>query len=889
MGWQDDQKIDEEEEKKPRWMSDPLAEKDFGRTTGGQIYGRLADALGTPAELAAGALNKIPGASRGAFKDPFLGRESIKKGMRAVGMPVATGKPETLGEHAGAGLADALSFAIPGLAVLNKLSKMGKTLEAGGIVKRAATTLLNSMKRNPALATAAEAGGGIGVGGARKVGEENFESAYARMGVELAGGAAGSLAPSLLVNTSAGLAFRAGRNLLRKLTATVGEEGSRYRAGKFIKGESAYPTQAAEDVVKKTIGDLPLAVATGEKRLQQHWVDLMSLDPRAEAQMVEKIAGSITKLEGEMRKFGYGSPELVSDMTRLRANALELSMDQRTAAALEAAQRKLMKIPTATRQTAESRIVRDEIDKVASAVKTKVDELWDGVDKNIEIGTENTLKHYEYIKKNTSEAEMVDIPSTLRRNSITNPKRAAAQKRQAGFVQEALPQVAPSSQKTTLKQMQGLRSKLLETSRIARGVTKNQKNKARIALEMADAVLEDMSAAKGHEALDAALSATRHYKKRFETGIVGDIRGFDKTGAPMIDPSLTLERSIGREGAAGAVDINKIVVTPEAKAATEKYLARSYTKYALPESGELNPMRARQWMVNNEDILDQFPQLRSQLSDAEGAQRLAQKTKVTMDARKKAIQDPNISMAARVIGLDDMDAVIKSTLKAGPKAVDDLVRKAAKDTTGKATAGLRAGFVENLLSRAAKGSYNAVGEKTLSGRELLAAINENATSLNRVFTSEQMARMAKIGAELSKLETVSKMKAGKGEINLEDAMSSAIQLVSRIGGAQLGRIVAGVTGGGTVQTPGIMSKKVQQITHGWNIHKANQLVVDAIVSEDPKLLRTLLLPLDKPKSARTNLFVFGRQLNAWMLGSGKRIFEEEEEKRPMQRMYVPRI
>ena len=69
-----------------------------------------------------------------------------------------------------------------------------------------------------------------------------------------------------------------------------------------------------------------------------------------------------------------------------------------------------------------------------------------------------------------------------------------------------------------------------------------------------------------------------------------------------------------------------------------------------------------------------------------------------------------------------MNIAVQSILKSkNPSSMaGEMVRQAQKDVSGDAIAGLRGGFVEHLLNKAAIGSFNEVGEQTLSGRTLLA-------------------------------------------------------------------------------------------------------------------------------------------------------------------------
>jgi hypothetical protein len=362
---------------------------------------------------------------------------------------------------------------------------------------------------------------------------------------------------------------------------------------------------------------------------------------------------------------------------------------------------------------------------------------------------------------------------------------------------------------------------------------------------------------------------------RFESGEVGKILGYSKSGAPAINPDLTLEMTIGRMGERGAIDINKIAVTPEAKKATARYLARSFTDFAAPE-GTVNPVKAERWLKTNEAILDQFPEARKQISDATVAQRFADDTRIKMDARKKALQDPRISTSARYLNRSDMGQEINSILNARhpSRMASELVKQARKDTTGEALQGLRAGFVERILEKSTLGPFNELGEQTLSGRAMLHFIKQNEPTLRTVFNNNQIGRMKRIGTELAKIETFEKANPGKTELELTDWTSSSLRMFARLTGARVGGKLGAESMGGSLQYASIFSTRAQKFVTWLTKDKAQQLVHDAILSKDPALLKSLLKPIAKPQAQKKDLVILNKQLNLWLTTTGKRVMDD---------------
>jgi len=806
---------------------------------GSRMAKGFSRALGAPADVMSSAFG---------WKPQIGGSKSIEKGFEAIGIGIPEGEAQTTGEYAREGVGEMISMFIPSIGVTKALTLGKGTGTASTIAKQ----MINTMKKHPFSTAATEISGGAGMGAGRKIGEEHPAlKPYA----ELAGGVLGSMGPQAATYFPSKAALTVGRKVAKKVSLPFSEAGAKYRAGVFMKAQVADPEAAAVLARTESVGGLPPAVMTGEERLMSLYNRVKALDPVQDKEAIKQLSNAAFKLEQEMMALGQGSPEVLQGILEKRIGAIELGMDSRITKSMSSAQDKLDKLPVARRQSAESVIVRDELTKVMSQEKKLVDAAWGSVPKKAVVGVENTKSAFAKILEDIPTAQRGDIPAILRNHLAVDEKTVS----------------------TTINEMQGLRAKLLETARQSRSVGKW--NKARISNDMAGAILEDMTVSskgvvtEGGSQLKVAIAATNKFKSRFEQGTVGKILGFDKTSAPSIAPELTLD--IATRGK-GVVDINKVVVTPEATAATEKYLARSFTDYSLDNTGVINPQKAEKWIQNNEEILDSFPNLRDGLSDVSTSQKIANQTKVTMDARKARLRNPKISEAARFLNAD-IGNEIKTILKSpNPSlATQKLVTMARKDTTGAAMEGLRGGFVEYMFERASVGGYNALGEKTLSGNAILGFINDNRGVMRRVFSQEQIHRASRIGRELSKLEMLEKSK--RIPIEVEDTVSNLLKFGSKFGGAAVGRNWARAVGaGGTVQIPGYFAAQWHKVASYLTKNRFERLVNDAIMSPDRNLLEALLMPIDKPTAGPASKEV-SKRLNAWLLASGSNVLQDIKE------------
>jgi hypothetical protein len=797
--------------------------------------------VGTAVDVVHKGMSQIPGMYKG--DTPFMGTKWQEEKLGVPSRP-----PETAGEYVAQGVGEVTGLLLPGGAIAKGLSR------GTGLAAKVADSVYKSMVKNPFLTAISELGGGAGAGFGRKVSEESDIGAV-KSTAELGGGIVGAMTPTAIAHAPTLMAWKAGKHVLRKVSLPFSQSGSKYRAGEFVKSKVPKADEAITELGIETIGDLPPVVQAGENRLMNLHKVLMDKDPIADHEMIETLSKSAIKLEGEMRKLGYGSSELLADVSRKRIAALQARMDTRVLEATQKARDRLNKLPVAMRQSKESTIVKTELEKLSVSEYEEVKKIWREVNKDLPIGVQNIRKQFGEEMANLSEAEMPDMPLVLKNNAI--------------IAKEGLTE-------TTVREMQGLRSKLLEIEKIAGRAGK--RNKSRIAGDMADAIFKDMETSSSDPNLLGAIEATRKYRDTFNKGVVGNILGYDRSGAPKIDMEAVLDSIIGKKGIQGAANISKVPMTPEIENSMKRYVTRSFTDYSLDSNGAINPAKAQKWMQNNEDVLDRFTDLRTQFSDASEAQKIATQTKATMDARKKALQDPRVSVASRFIETTDLGMEIDAVFKAKNPArmTNELVRQARKDPSGQAIEGVRASMVDYILEKSAKGGYNELGEKVISGNDMMGFLNKSEGVLRQVFTPEQMGRMKRIASEYAKIQKYIGA-SGRGEdIEMKDFASNALRIASRVVGAQVGGKMGAGTSGGSIQAAGIMSGRAKTFMNWLTKNRAEELIKDAITSNNPDLLKSLLAPLDKPATQKTNWTTLNKQLNLWLAGTGARVMQDME-------------
>ena len=196
------------------------------------------------------------------------------------------------------------------------------------------------------------------------------------------------------------------------------------------------------------------------------------------------------------------------------------------------------------------------------------------------------------------------------------------------------------------------------------------------------------------------------------------------------------------------------------------------------------------------------------------------------------------------------------------KEVQQLVNRVSNDKTGEALSGLKAGFVEFLLSGARGTARDIPRQSFISGFALRDALLEPGTraAANRVFSKDELNRIGIVTRDLIRLEKRRSAEIPKEGI-IGDRASSVFEAAAGIAGAAVGRAQAMRLGiGGTVQIPGIMAKRARDLLNAGVKDPASRLIRDAI--EDEVLFRELLMaPLEQEGKALSK--EASRRLNAW--------------------------
>lgn len=801
----------------------------------------IARGLGAPVDIA----NAVLGVVGLGGEKPALGSQDIEEGLRGwahllgdpEGVPPAGAQAETLPARMLRGTGEAAG-ALPAFGLV------AKGLSAGtGALAEAGKTAMKTLATSPGASMAAEATMGATSGTGGFVANKYFPgNQTAEFVGETLGGLAPTAAPAVAARVpGVQMAARTSKAALLPFT----KSGATERAARRAQTLAADPERAAAQIEQDMPGDLTPAQKSGEPGLMALEQEVAQTTPSRMEAYNRRQAESLQATNDALREMGEGgAPFDTADFISGRRDSLVQSVQQRAREAARQAEAELATLAPEQRASEASRVVKEQIDKAYGDISAQESRIWGRVPKEAEVGTQNAREAYAGLVQQMSRAQREDIPEIAQR--FLDPE---------------------SNQKLgdtdTVNEVWGLRSKLLEEARTARA--NGQSNKARISDELADALLTDLGArtddiqGEAGEALRAALDFTRAKKLAFDQGAVGRLREVRKTGEPRIPDEAALSATVGRGGERGGQAVEQITDVTQDVAPIRNHALEQFIR-ATTSRGQFNAQASRNWLRDNRDIVDRIPGLADDIGRVTNAHEAAALVERQAKRAGASLSNQRKSYTAAYLNADPIDAIKGMARARNPAlAAREIVRQARKDPTGKALAGLKAALAEHLIETTG-----------LTGKGLTDYLNERGIQpvVRAVLSSDEMARIRSVANSLDRLRAGRSNLPDIGGI-LNDRPAAILSTMARVLAAQQGRMLASKMGGGTVQTPGILSGRAQQMLERLTVDRARELLIDAI--NDPKKMTELLLRVDlkRPQDVQ--------RLNAWLAGPAANLLGEEAE------------
>ena len=735
--------------------------------------------------------------------------------MGAAGIEVAQGDPKTAGQAFGRGTGQAAGALLPVAKGLQALKGMG------GAVGQFADDALRS------LASLGGSTAEIAAGGISGAAEKTAEQAGAPEWVQ----DTAAIAAPLSIPAAYGTASRVAKVspagwAARRLAAEVApytKAGGRQVASERMKALAGGP-ERAEELASRVTNDNPLGLTPAQQTEDPNMMAVERLaasqDPNLRADLERRSAAGRQAAQDEIS----GSGGDVSDAqeffgTRLREYKADL--DARAREAVGNAESRIKGIDARFAESQNSRAVTDRIKTALDNALLEERDLWSSVDRSVTVGTGAAKDVAEGLVAKTPYAQRGDIPKA---------------------VSELLDNKEIYGDEASVLEMYGLYSELRRVARSAMAGNDQNKNRARIANEVAEAVLDDIGAIGGTTGVGRQINEARAFSaalhEKFDRGAPGRLLQRTLDGDTAVDPELALRRTVARGGAEGMVTDRQINEATKggAKPFVEDFLRGEFSGSAVNKgTGEVTMAGARRFMANNRELLGRYPELRAEIDAAvkqgDNAEGLAQR----VSRRIASLEDAKRSAMAKFVGTAG-DKAVNAVLDAKDpiQAARKIANAARKDESGKALAGVKGAFADHLINASLK---TKAARQGLDATALNKALNDPKTkrAMSQIFTEAEMGRLRFIGKELAKLQTKEGADIGS---DLSGATANrVIEFALRIAAAKHGAQLGGGSGG-SIQTAQMASTRVKKALGFLASDKASQLMADAVT--DPDLFKSLL-------------------------------------------------
>lgn len=773
------------------------------------------------------ALNPFPEGTGSA-------QTGLEATMEATGIDRARGDPDGFWQGLGRGTGNAAGAMVPA-------GKAAQALKStGGMVGNIADDAYQAL--SSWLGVTSEISAGALARAASEKAEQDGAPQWVQDAIGMVAGVGGASVPFMATRTPSAIgakqAYKAGKRALAPYTNTGAREVARSRVQGLAGGEDRARELAGRIDPNEPFGLTP-AQQTGDPNMIALEQAGARTDPNLGARLRDRSVDANANLQNAVTDLGGNVEDAQGFLGQLRKDVAK-RMDSYVAWTRADAQSRRPKVRAT--ESENSAIVADRIRDAEQSALTEEAVLWAAVPKTVTIDAAESQAVAKQFVEGVPWAQANDIPGVVRQYLET-----------------------PGQQ--SVEELHGLYSELRRVARSAMAGNDQNKNKARIANAVADAVLKDLGASDATSdvgrAINRALEFSAQLHETFDRGTVGRLLKRTLDGDEQINPQETLARSVGQRGIKAKVADEEIAQatkgSKDVRAATADYLTERFNRTAFSAEGAFNPGRASEFMRDNKALLARYPKLRNTLRDAIDTQQTARRIEARIAERKARLEAPNASTGGAFVNATPgkaVDAILKA--KTPAREARNIVRQARKDKTGAALDGVKAAFADRLIADSLRqiGSARQVVGQTLADRM---DSPEMAVALRQVFSSGEMARLRRIRDAALKLDAARKQAPDIGSVSQAQPnrlIEFAVRIAAANHGAQLGKGAAGL------QTAQMASGSARKMLNRLMNDKAEQLLLDAI--EDPKLFRALLM---EPKTIELRKPIRNR-IAPYLVGAG---------------------
>lgn len=772
-----------------------------------QVNRGIADAVG-------GAIDFVNPFDKPHGLNPFpqgtgSAQDGLQSAMKSIGTEVAEGDPETVAQAFWRGSGEALGAAPIAGGVASALGA------APGVIGRIGADAAASLSTRTAPLLEMMAGGLSG--GARQLAEDagapdwvqNTAAIVAPMSIPVTGAAARATPAARIARGTADKVKAAAM----PFTKTGAEVVASQRAVQLAGG----PDRAAE--LRDRIGpDNPLNLTPAQQTEDPNMLAIEQMAARENPDLRARLEAR----EEAARAMAVDEVSFDGDVTDTRAffetrrRDFAEQMRARVQDAIDRTQAGVDGIGPVRTEEENAILVSRQIRAALDDATMQESALWEAVPKDAMVGSAKTLAAAQRLVDDTTRFQRNDIPAAVR---------------------EILDGELALSGTESVRDMHGLYSELRRVARAAMAGNDQKKNMARIANSVADAVLDDLGAYDGATEVGRSINEARAFSaelhKTFDQGEVGRLLKKTLDGDLSTAPELALRRTVARPGVAGMVGARDIErAAPASEGAIRDFIKGEFGLSATSPGGEFTRKNAQAFMRKNRALLERYPDLRKDITEALSGRMDANDAAVRLEKRLGDLQERRLSAGAALLNGPPSSAIKAFTEAKNPvKAARLLRNEAEKDETGNALAGLKS-LVSSELT------------KDMTGAGLSEALDNPKTkaAFRVLFEPAEISRMRRVAKELSKLDRAQKSAPSIGASLSGAETNKAIEMLVRIGAAKT--ITRGnASAGADLQAANMASSRAKEVLGRLTRDRASAMLADAV--EDPELFRLLLSDIRK--------------------------------------------
>lgn len=786
------------------------------------------------------------------------GSKDIQNTMAQAGLAYKAGEePKTAAYKAGNYTGTGLLFLAPwlkagkeaataGAYFLPTTGKAGKLTAYAGAVQPQAGTARGIAQRiaapfvtAPKTAYAGELVGGTTAGLGAYYGKEN----YGPTG-EMIGGVLGGIAPQPVLMNLSKISNYAKTSMF-PYTKPGGKAKAAQRLRTLAETVNIEETIAKEQ--KKVLESAKISPAklSGDRHMLALEKAVLKEDPELYHKFQMDQANVNAMARKEVEDLGGDVPiEQTQIYLQGRLDRIKNIMHESVTKAVTKAQRSMDNLNPVQRRKVANQVVGQQIDEALTKSRAAEKEAWEAVDKTAKSTTSGLKDAFKgHLLDRTKSSDPEEIPAFV---STMLGKLKNGQLLGGKYKPEE-----------TIKDLTTFRSRLLNASRAEKAKDAPNWNKVRILNDLQGAVLKDVEGSAKSSRIMEALTISRELNERFSGGVMNAIMGHEKTGGKLAS-ELTLEAI--KKGPKAAVEINRILAaSPKSLDAMEEYVKIQIAQSNIIKGSKINLPAAKKYMMDNEDVMDIFPDLKRAMNHAIGAEERAIGMTTKAAARIKALEG---TAAAKIAGAKP--GRVLSEIMTSPNP-EQAMGKIVSQSNEIGRNGLKNDVADFLLSKSRTGAFDENNAPILSGRKFYNELKNNRNVFSKVYDKNEMKRLDTIAETMIKNEGLKDLPDIGGVIEAKRTpLSWLIEVMAVRGGSKMG---AG-THGAALKTAQMAGNVARNILGDLDTGRARQLLKDAI--QDPELFKALIT--DHTTQAQIQRFT--KLYHGWLMTNAMQNIDE---------------